>query len=328
MSKKIMIVGGAGFVGAYLARDLADRGDKVVIFDIRKPSDELKFILHGSKNGIIFVYGSCVQLSDLIQTAREHQIENIVHLAALQDVVYANMHPLAAYEINLLGTINVLETARLLKLGRIVYGSTTGVYIPRQYDPMDEKHPMFSPVSGHPVGHYGGSKAAADIAALTYYSTNDVDVVGVRLSNVYGFGMWAHMYIRPAIENLVKGKPTHYELGSDALFDSTYVKDAARGTLLALDADGKKLKQRLFLIAQGKLNSGEDAAQAIREIEPDIDVQVGPGMTDMQAKFFRTTLDISKAREQLGYEPEFDLKSGIAEYISLQRAYAEYKASQ
>jgi UDP-glucose 4-epimerase len=327
MARKVMIVGGSGFVASYVVRALLERGDQVVVLDIRRPSHQLQFVLGEYKDEFVFERGSCVHLSEVISAVKRHQVDDIIHLAAIQDVAYANQHPVPVYELHLTGTINVLETARLLGLRRIVIASSTGVYTARKYDPMDEDHPIYTCVTGHPAGHYGASKAAEDIIALTYYSVNQVDYIGVRFSNIYGFGMWATSYLRPVVENLMKGLPTHFATGADAQRDYTYVKDVARGALLALDADSSRLKQRIFLIGHGKLQTGADVAEVIRELEPGADVQVGPGMTEQEEHFFRTTLDISAARDQLDYQPQYDLRRGIADYIAMQRQFEASKAT-
>ncbi len=125
----------------------------------------------------------------------------------------------------------------------------------------------------------------------------------------------------------MKGLPSNFETGAEALFDFTHVKDVARGILLCLDADSKKLTQRVYLIGFGKLSSGEDVASAFQDLEPEIDVRVGPGMTERQRVSFRTTLDISAAREELGYQPEFGLRRGIADYIAMQREFETSKVT-
>lgn len=325
--RKVMIVGGAGFVGTYVARALMERGDQAIIFDIRRPTPQLEFVLGEYADKVVFEQGSSIYLAEVISAVQRNQIDSIVGLAAIQDISYADSHPVPVYDLHLRGTINMLEAARLLGLRRIVIASTTGVYTAKRYEPVDEDHPIYTCVTGHPCGHYGASKAAEDIIALTYYSVNKVDYIGVRFSNVYGFGMWASAYLRPAVENVVKGMPTRFATGSDAKRDYTYVKDVARGVLLALDADSNKLKQRIFLIAYGKLQTGADVADAIKAIEPSAVVEVGPGQTEEEERVsvIRGTFDISAAREQLGYEPQYDLRKGIADYIAMQR---EFEASQ
>ena len=106
------------------------------------------------------------------------------------------------------------------------------------------------------------------------------------------------------------------------------MKDVARGVLLALDADSSRLKQRIFLIGYGELHTGADVAEVIKELEPGVDVQVGPGMTEQEENFFRATLDISAAREQLGYQPQYDLRGGIADYIAVQRRFEAFQVSE
>lgn len=96
------------------------------------------------------------------------------------------------------------------------------------------------------------------------------------------------------------------------------------GTVNILE-DSSRLKRRIFLIGYRELHTGADVAQVIRELEPGADIWVGPGMTEWQKLFFRTTLDISKARGQLSYQPQYDLRRGLADHITMQR---QFEASQ
>jgi nucleoside-diphosphate-sugar epimerase len=318
----IMITGGAGFLGTYVARMLAERGDRVVVFDAAGPAPELAALTAPFERNIVSVRGQILDLSGLLRCVQQHKVERIFHAAALYDPPYSLENPAITFEVNVNGSINVLEAARFLKVRRVVHSSSIAVYAPRQYEPIDELHPLLHPSSGNPLGPYGASKTAAEIIGLTYYSSNGVDFVALRNSAIYGYGMRYPMYIKPMLENSLRGSPTRFASGGSMRRDYTYVKDVAQAVLKALDAPGAALRQRIFNIGSGTLHSAAQVAETVRALLPEADIEIAPGLSelersDMQA---RGALNLDAARVQLGYEPRYSLKTGIADYIEMFRA--------
>ncbi len=185
----IMITGGSGFLGTYVAGMLAERGDRVVIFDAAGPAPELAALTTRFERQIMHVRGQILDLSSLLRSVQQHRVERIFHAAALYDPPYSLEEPALTFQVNVNGTINVLEVARFLGLQRVVQSSSIAVYAPRQYEPIDELHPILLPSAGNPLGSYGASKAAAEIAGLSYYSSNGVDFIALRNSAIYGYGI-------------------------------------------------------------------------------------------------------------------------------------------
>src|SRR5438477_8905272 len=206
----IIITGGAGVLGTYVARMLSERGDRVVIFDTVGPTPELAVLTAPLEQQIARVRGQILDLSSLLRCVQQHHVERIFHAAALYDPPYSLDDPAITFQVNVNGTINVLEAARFLGVQRVVQSSSIAVYAPRQYEPVDELHPILLPSGGNPLGPYGASKAAAEIVGLTYYSTNGVDFVALRNSAIYGYGMRYPMYINPMVENSERNLPTHF----------------------------------------------------------------------------------------------------------------------
>lgn len=157
MSAKIMVTGGGGFLGAHIVRHLADRGDQVLIYDLVPPSGERAWLIKGAKGKVEFERRATEDLSSLFSVMRDYRIEKVVHCAAVIDVSYLNQNPLTALRINVIGTINVLEAARLLQIGRVVVASSNAVLTVKQYEPIDENHPVLLP-EGPALGFYGALK--------------------------------------------------------------------------------------------------------------------------------------------------------------------------
>ena len=318
----IMITGGAGFLGTYVTRMLAERGDRVVIFDAAGTAPELAVLTAPFEQNIVRVRGQILDLSSLLRCVQQYNVERIFHAAALYDPPYSLEDPAITFQVNVNGTINVLEAARFLGVKRVVHSSSIAVYAPRQYEPINETHPILLPSAGNPLGPYGASKAAAEIVGLTYYSTNGVDFVALRNSAIYGYGMRYPMYIKPMIENSLRKQPTRFASGGDMRRDYTHVKDIAQAVLKALDAPASVLTQRVFNIGSGTMHSATQVAETVRSLLPEADIEIAAGLSELEQSDMRArgTLDLTAARQQLKYEPGYSLEAGIRDYIEMYRA--------
>ena len=318
----IMITGGSGFLGSYVARMLAERGDRVIVFDAAGPAPELAILTAPFEQQIVRVRGQILDLSSLLRSLQQHRVERIFHAAALYDPPYSLEEPALTFQVNVNGTINVLEAARFLGLQRVVQSSSIAVYAPRQYEPIDELHPIHLPSAGNPLGSYGASKAAAEIAGLTYYSSNSVDFIALRNSAIYGYGMRYPMYIKPMVENSVRKLPTRFTTGGDMRRDYTHVKDIAQAAIKALDVPASTLTQRIFNIGSGTMHSATQVAETVRNILPEADIEIGAGLSELEQSDMRARgmLDLTAARQQLKYEPRYSLEAGIRDYSEMYRA--------
>ena len=326
MRSGILVTGGTGFLGCYIIKDLVERGEKVVSYDIRPLSGEYRWLLGKKKAEIAFERGSIEDLSELILAIKKHKIEKVVHAAAIVDPPLLLDHPTLAYRVNIGGTINVLEASRLLDVSRVVYISSNGVFTSKKYEPIDEEHPVLLPNEGPGNGPYSISKISCEAFGMSYGDRFGFDFISLRPSAVYGFGMQYPMYIKPMVENSVKGIATRFETGRDFPRDYTYVEDVCSAVCKALDTSQKKLKDRIFLIATGKkLTTPGKIADTVRKLIPGADIEVGAGLTEWNKREikYRGVIDIRRAREQLGYNPRYDIEHGIKEYIRLFRKYLE-----
>ncbi|HEX2222292.1 MAG TPA: NAD-dependent epimerase/dehydratase family protein [Candidatus Limnocylindria bacterium] len=324
----VLVTGGSGFIGAYTAAELTHRGHGVVSYDVAPASWGAAAVLEALPDRPIFVRGDVADLSELIAALREHGVTRIFHAAAVFDPPVSMRHPAPCYRVNVMGTVNVLEAARAVGIERVVMASSIAVYAPRRYEPIDEAHPIATPADGNPLGPYGASKAAAELIGLTYAGTGLVDFVGLRYSGVYGFGMRYPMYVRPMVEDAVDGTPVRFETGGDMPRDYTYVVDVARATASALFAPRGSLAQRVFNIATGRLTTASQLADTVRDVLPEAEIEIGPGLTEYERSDarMRGRLTIDAAREQLGWQPEFDLGAGIRDYADRYRAFRAQEA--
>jgi UDP-glucose 4-epimerase len=325
MPETVLITGGGGFIGAYTAAELATAGHRPVLFDVAQPTWGAAAVLDALDEPPPYFRGDVADPSEIVAAIREHRATRIFHAAAMFDPPTSMTHPAPCYRVNVGGTLNVLEATRLAHVKRVVMASSIAVYAARQYEPIDEAHPISTPSDGNPLGPYGASKAAAELIGLTYASTGLVDFVALRYSGVYGFGMRYPMYVRPMVEDTVDGRDVSFETGGDMPRDYTSVVDVARATVAALFAPEDALRQRVFNVATGRLTTASELADVVRAELPEARISIGSGLSDYERSDarMRGRLSVDAAREQLGWEPRFDLAAGIRDYARRYRAYRE-----
>jgi UDP-glucose 4-epimerase len=246
----------------------------------------------------------------------------VVHTAAYISALSAK-HPAESVEINVMGTVNVLEAARAANVERVVYTSAKGVYGPFRgeygspaYKLVAEDHPK------DPKRIYDSAKLMGENATL-YWGTLGLDVVVLRFATTYGPGKTARHgnmgVTSQIIEQPASGQPFRIAQGGDEKDDFIYNKDSALGIYLATVA--KNLDSRVFNIGTGIGVTLKDVAAILRKHLPNAVIEVGPGLNFLGSPYpMHGVYDISRARKELGYQPEFDLERGIADYLeSLQR---------
>jgi len=249
-------------------------------------------------------------------------ITHVVHTAAYISALSAK-HPAESVEINVMGTVNVLEAARTANVERVVYTSAKGVYGPFRgaygspaYKLVTEDHPK------DPKRIYDSAKLMGENATL-YWGTLGLDVVVLRFATTYGPGKTARHgnmgVTSQIIEQPASGQPFRIAQGGDEKDDFIYNKDSALGIYLATMA--KNLDSRVFNIGTGIGVTLKDVAAILRKHLPNAVIEVGPGLNFLGSPYpMHGVYDISRAQKELGYRPEYDLESGVADYLeSLQR---------
>src|SRR3954471_4282710 len=142
MNGTALVTGGCGFIGSHVARKLAERGSRVVLFDVRPPGGEAAWWLRPVQDRLTFVRGAVEHWTEVMSAAREHRPEVIVHTAAVGDPAAVQHKPLLALRVNVEGSINCLEAARLFDARRIILFSSIGALPGIRQEPVDANHPV------------------------------------------------------------------------------------------------------------------------------------------------------------------------------------------
>ena len=194
-----------------------------------------------------------------------------------------------------------------------MYGPIEGDYGHPTYKPISEDMPK------NPKRIYDSAKLMGEQAGLYYAEHLGLDVVVLRFATTYGPGKTARHGAMGVTSQIVEGpfhgRPFRLEQGGDQKDDFIYNKDSARGVYLATVADG--LKHRVFNIGTGRGATLNDMAAAVRRHVPDAQIEIGPGLNYLRMSYPAAGVyDIARAEHELGYRPQFDLESGVADYVA------------
>jgi UDP-glucose 4-epimerase len=301
---RCLVTGGAGFIGSNVVDALLARGDAVAIVDNLTTGRRQNLDAALSQGAVLHEADirDSERLQALMQTERP---ELVFHLAAQIDVRYAVEHPAQDAEVNVLGTIAVLEAARKAGARRVVNSSTGGgLYGDAQVLPT----PEFEPI--HPLAPYGQAKLAAEGYCELYAQLYGLSTISLRYGNVYGPRQDVHGeagVVAIFCGHLTEGRrPTVFGDGRQTR-DWVNVEDVVRANLLAAESDliGP------VNIGWGRETSVLDLVTALGELTQrgaEFDPVFEP---ERLGEVRRSCLDVSRARDQLGWEPRVELRDGL-----------------
>jgi nucleoside-diphosphate-sugar epimerase len=303
------LVTGAGLIGTAFARYAKERGEAIVFFDCEPRADFLRLKLADQEFRL--VRGDVRNLAELIETVRRHQVDTIVHTAGLIGARVQRAMG-TAFDINLGGTRNVAEAARLAGVRRLVHISTFGVYDLRAPLParIGEDFPK------GPVRAYGAFKTAKELILEAYAAEFGFELIILRPANVFGFGhFWSGssggMKMQALLEAGLSGGTARISLAETMANEYVYAKDL--GSAVDLAAITPMPKQHVFNIGNGLITPFEEVVKTVRELYPKLDVTIEPGEPP---KSKSVPLDISRARQHLGWEPRFSISAAFRDFAA------------
>ena len=295
---KVLVTGGAGFIGSTLVRKLLDRGYKVTVLD--DFSTGLRDYLPQSV-GLRVAFGNVKNFEEVSSIVRGHQ--KVMHLAAQAFIPFSYQKPLQVAEVNAIGSINVFKACLNHRVKRLVHVSSSEVYGSAKYAPMDEAHPL------RPHSTYSVAKVAADMWAQTFYWERKLPVVTLRPFNTFGPRETLPYFIPEMVRQSLKETVIHVgNLGTSR--DFTYVDDMVEAMVFALEED--KIEGEI-------INLGTRRTHKMKEVLNLIKMAVGADEKDvvLDRKRLRPkdveilVADNSKARRILGWKPKTQFKEGI-----------------
>ena len=307
----VLVTGGTGFIGSFVAADLVEHGHDVVAYDLSTDTRILEKL--GVEDEVSVVRGDVTDPTDVIRTIRETETTRVVHLAALLTTT-ARENPRSAIDVNVMGTNNVFEAARTLddQVERVAWASSAAVFAP----PANYDHGWVTEDDlVYPDTLYGATKEYNEHQARVYHEDYGLDHVALRPTVAYGpyRETGGSAFLANIVEKPALGESFSVEYG-DQVIDWQYVKDIAQAFRLAAFADESALSRRVYNV-RGEVATIREAAETVESILPDAELAV----SDEGELPWTQQLEMTAIQEDLGYEPEYDLERGFREYIDTLR---------
>jgi nucleoside-diphosphate-sugar epimerase len=316
-SETVLVTGGTGFIGSYVAKSFVENGHDVVAYDLSTDPRILEKL--DIADDVEIRRGDVTDSTDVVNAVAETGASRIVHLAALLTNT-AESNPRAALKVNVEGTSNVFEAARTLddQVERVAWASSAAVYAPpHNYDDggdwwVTEDDLVYADTL------YGATKEYTEHQARVYHEEYGVDHVAIRPTVAYGpyRETGGSAFLANIVEKPALGESFSVEYG-DQEIDWQHVEDIAQAFRLAAFTPEEDLSQRVYNV-RGELASIRKAAETVEGIIPDADIEV----SDEGELPWTQRLDMTAFQEDTGYEVQYDLESGFRKYIDVLREEA------
>ncbi len=311
---KMLITGGAGFIGSHLCDKYTKEGHSVFCLDNFMSGNLINVRHLLDCRNFKLIKGDIRDFNLLEKIMRG--VDVVFHLAAQVHVDRSYIEPQLTYDVNVIGTQNILEVARIYDANKVIYASTSEVYGSAQYVPIDERHPLNAP---HP---YGASKIAADRMCYAYTQTYGMNIPIIRLFNIFGprqrdigYGGVISIFTRRTLSNM---SPIIYGDGLQTR-DYTYIEDAIRAYDLVLNHNEPITEPINF--GSGREVSILDLANKIIELCGKKGSMKHTHVEPRIGEVKRLIADAAKAKKLLGWETKYNFEKGLKEFVQWYKDY-------
>ena len=293
----ILVTGANGLLGAGIVDRLIRAGRSVVAMDQSEPLHALPWI--------DFVTADINDIDQLTRALSANRVDCLVHCGAISGRVVAAT-PQTILDTNVRGTATVAEAARLTGVRRVVFCSSAAAYGNHVPEPLSEGAPL------NPTTLYGASKASGEAILRAYAAEYGLEVVALRIFQVFGPRRTTECYIRLMIENALADRPTRIAQPASSRRQYVYVDDVVNALFLAVM--GGKLAHLAYHVAGDSSRTLAEVAAIVADIVPQVKVEFGDG--SFGGQYTIGTVDLSLAKAELGYYPEISLAEGIRRYAA------------
>ena len=306
---RILVTGGAGFIGSHLVEKLLGVGHEVVIVDdfndFYDPQIKQANIAGFAKD--VAVCHVDLRENDSVRTVfSREKVDVVVHLAARAGVRPSIQSPRLYYDTNVLGTLHLLEAARAKGVERFIFASSSSVYGASKTVPFSEEEHLTQTLSP-----YAATKIGGEFLCSTYSHLYKMRIVALRYFTVYGPRQRPDLAIHQFTRRICAGDPIDQFGDGTTQRDYTYIDDTIQGTMAALDYNGPPYDV---------FNLGESQTIQLKDLISAIENAVGKKakisrLSEQPGDMPRTYADISKARKLLGYNPTTKLSEGLPKFV-------------
>ncbi len=314
----VVVTGGSGFVGLNVVERLLQRGSDTVLFAIAPPPESALQVFSGLAGKLHVIEGDVRDEADLRRVFQAHAVDKIVHAAAItsgKDRDRSQAREII--QVNLLGTVALLEVARRRQVRRFLYLSSASVYGQSAFGDHKLDEETTIPV---PNSLYGITKYAAERTSLYYKSLWGIDLTVARIGTV--FGRWEHETgVRDTLSPPLQATRLAYQ-GSEAVLpreglrDWTYGPDVADALIALLDL--KRPKHDVYNVGSGTQWTIDSWCAKLRDVFPRFSHRIASDESEANVDFHgardRAPLSITRLVEDTGFQPQFGLDEAIADY--------------
>lgn len=312
---KVLITGGAGYVGRNLARHLLEHADDVVLFDVGMPSQAEKEI--GSST--TFVRGDLGSFAEVLEVVRAHRPDCIYHLGAMISMA-AEANPWAAYGANANGTYHVLEAARVFNIGPVLFLTGIATYGPGAPDTVNE-----DTFQSNPSQMYAATKIFGERLGEYYHHRFKVDFRAASLPAICGPGRREGLAAYPSlmVHESMRARPCSLPVEEKTLLPFIYIRDVVRCLEMLRHAEYSSLRRRIYSISGFSVTAGQMAEEVRRQtpraqIEFLADEKIA-GLVGRMPKH----VDDTRARSDWGWRTGYDWPAAVADFIATMNARPE-----
>ena len=308
---KVLVTGGAGFIGSHLCERLLARGDEVTLLDnfndFYDPAIKRRNL--AGIPGARTVEGD-IRDRELVARLVDDDLDALVHLAAMAGVRPSLEDPLLYQDVNVRGTLILLEELKRRPQVRFVFASSSSVYGGSERVPFKETDDIHAPVSP-----YAATKRAGELLAFTHHHLYGIPTTCLRLFTVYGPRQRPEMAIHKFVRRTLEGRPIPFFGDGETRRDYTYIDDIVDGVLRAIDrCEGYEI----YNLGESDTTSLSELVELIGEVcgrAPELDrLPMQPGDVVI------TYADVDKARERLGYAPSTPVRVGLERFLDWYRS--------
>lgn len=307
---KILVTGGAGFIGSTVSEKLLARGDEVVVIDcfdeFYDPRIKRDNIQKALKNQSYKLVEGDIRDLELLKTLfKTEKFDRVFHLAARAGVRPSIIDPLLYEEVNFRGTMNLLEAAKENNLPGFIFASSSSVYGNNKKVPFSETDNVDNPVSP-----YAATKKACELICHTYHHLYNLNISCLRFFTVYGPRQRPEMAIHKFTRLIDQGKPVPMFGDGTSRRDYTYVDDIADGVLKAIDYNAEF---EIFNIGESQTT---ELIRLIELIEKSLGKKANiEQFPDQPGDVQVTYADITKSKKILGYDPRTQVEEGVRKFV-------------
>jgi UDP-glucose 4-epimerase len=300
--RKVLVTGGAGFIGSHLAPQLLEKGHSVTVLD------NLSTGKLGNLNGVLDHPKFAFKRGDIREKTFPKEVfdgvDSIVHLAALIDISASVADPIQNHEINVDGTFNMLQAAIKHKVKKFVFASSTSVYGEVKTLPVREN------IALNPISPYAASKVAGEAYCSAFASCFGLETIALRFFNIYGLRSENSPYsgvITKFLQKIINGEDLTIDGDGEQTRDFIHVNDIVKAIILALEHEG--LSGDVFNVCTGMPTSVNQLVATLKAVtDKNLNVKHGPArLGDIRSSYG----DPAKAAEKLGFSASINLTKGL-----------------